>query len=409
MTDRIPLKLKTGPNEIAEFETSDTVPVAHLPAATVYTSTTQTLSNKELDNTTKVSGLNSTGGVRAVDVSSTGGSGTTSDRITVTAQAAGSGAVIQATSSAAACSLLIKSKGAGTVKVYQNTTDLGDVVGTTGTQTLSGKTLTTPVIGDFSSATHTHTSSATGGTLSASAIANGTLGEDRIADAGNRSGSYLYGRGNATLIDDTSATGGTGRWAQRARVGQVQAVNYSVTGVPTATLSVFSSFACPLTETSGFSFNTTPDCVVDTTGGPTPTLSTSTRKGKVIRVTLNGQVTTVGAKDLVIQLRVNANTANITCQIGGVVSLAPFVAVGYITYHEAQNPGASGNVHWWWESARVFRAGASYEGIGATTGGYTPISFNNGTTATFDTRMQIVGGIAGDTINCYNTIWEVLN
>lgn len=41
----------------------------------------------------------------------------------------------------------------------------GAVVGTTNTQTLTGKTLTTPVIGDFTSATHAHTNAAGGGQL----------------------------------------------------------------------------------------------------------------------------------------------------------------------------------------------------------------------------------------------------
>lgn len=46
----------------------------------------------------------------------------------------------------------------------------GSVVGTTDTQTLSNKTLTTPTIGSFTNATHTHTAAAGGGTLTAGAI-----------------------------------------------------------------------------------------------------------------------------------------------------------------------------------------------------------------------------------------------
>jgi hypothetical protein len=46
----------------------------------------------------------------------------------------------------------------------------GSVVGTTDTQTLSNKTLTTPTIGSFVNATHAHTAAATGGTLTAAAI-----------------------------------------------------------------------------------------------------------------------------------------------------------------------------------------------------------------------------------------------
>jgi hypothetical protein len=46
----------------------------------------------------------------------------------------------------------------------------GSVVGTTDTQTLSNKTLTTPTIGSFVNATHNHTAAAGGGTLTAGAI-----------------------------------------------------------------------------------------------------------------------------------------------------------------------------------------------------------------------------------------------
>jgi len=46
----------------------------------------------------------------------------------------------------------------------------GAVVGTTDTQTLTNKTLTTPTIGSFTNATHGHTAAASGGTLTAGAI-----------------------------------------------------------------------------------------------------------------------------------------------------------------------------------------------------------------------------------------------
>jgi hypothetical protein len=46
----------------------------------------------------------------------------------------------------------------------------GSVVGTTDSQTLSNKTLTTPAIGSFVNATHAHTAASSGGTLTAAAI-----------------------------------------------------------------------------------------------------------------------------------------------------------------------------------------------------------------------------------------------
>lgn len=55
----------------------------------------------------------------------------------------------------------------------------GVVVGTTDTQTLTNKTLTTPSINDFTNATHTHQTTANGGTLDAAAIGAGTLAHER--------------------------------------------------------------------------------------------------------------------------------------------------------------------------------------------------------------------------------------
>ena len=48
----------------------------------------------------------------------------------------------------------------------------GSVVGTTDTQTLTNKTLTTPTIGSFTNATHNHTNAAGGGTLTSAAISD---------------------------------------------------------------------------------------------------------------------------------------------------------------------------------------------------------------------------------------------
>jgi hypothetical protein len=46
----------------------------------------------------------------------------------------------------------------------------GSVVGTSDTQTLTNKTLTTPTIGSFTNATHAHTAAASGGTLTGASI-----------------------------------------------------------------------------------------------------------------------------------------------------------------------------------------------------------------------------------------------
>ncbi|NBR07944.1 MAG: hypothetical protein EBT92_19580, partial [Planctomycetes bacterium] len=60
----------------------------------------------------------------------------------------------------------------------------GAVVGTTDTQTLSGKTLTTPTIASFTNATHNHTNAAGGGTLTSAAITDFTeAAQDAVGSA----------------------------------------------------------------------------------------------------------------------------------------------------------------------------------------------------------------------------------
>lgn len=58
----------------------------------------------------------------------------------------------------------------------------GAVVGTTNTQTLSGKTLTTPTITDFTNADHTHASAAQGGTIAHSALTGVTADQHHPQD-----------------------------------------------------------------------------------------------------------------------------------------------------------------------------------------------------------------------------------
>lgn len=70
------------------------------------------------------------------------------------------------------------------------------------TQTLSNKTLTTPVIGSFVNATHDHQSNAGGGSLSAAAIGSGTL-----ALARGGSGADLSATGGANRVVMQESTG----------------------------------------------------------------------------------------------------------------------------------------------------------------------------------------------------------
>ncbi len=60
----------------------------------------------------------------------------------------------------------------------------GEVVGTTNTQTLTNKTLTTPAIGDFTNAAHTHQNTAGGGQISHTHLTNiGTNSHAQIDSA----------------------------------------------------------------------------------------------------------------------------------------------------------------------------------------------------------------------------------
>jgi hypothetical protein len=65
-----------------------------------------------------------------------------------------------------------------------------DVVYTDDTQTLTNKTLTAPVIADFTSAQHDHSDADDGGTLSAAVLTSGTLDAARLPTSGVTPGSY---------------------------------------------------------------------------------------------------------------------------------------------------------------------------------------------------------------------------
>ncbi|MBA3288227.1 MAG: hypothetical protein H0U21_09425 [Acidimicrobiia bacterium] len=83
----------------------------------------------------------------------------------------------------------------------------GAVVGTTNTQTLTGKTLTAPTIADLTNAGHGHTTAATGGTLSAAAIASGTVATARLGTGTADATTFLRGDQTYAVPAGGSGTG----------------------------------------------------------------------------------------------------------------------------------------------------------------------------------------------------------
>jgi hypothetical protein len=84
----------------------------------------------------------------------------------------------------------------------------GNIVGTSGAQTLISKTLTSPTIGDFSNANHSHAGASTGGTIAHSVLTGLATGDPHTQYAltsGRSGGTTIYGGTDAN--DDISIQG----------------------------------------------------------------------------------------------------------------------------------------------------------------------------------------------------------
>ena len=98
---------------------------------------------------------------------------------------------------------------AGNLSDGTNTTSIANITTLTGSQILTNKTLTTPTIGDFTNAAHTHQNAAGGSSLSAAAIGSGTLatargGTNLDTSASTGFATISSGTWSITTIKDTN-------------------------------------------------------------------------------------------------------------------------------------------------------------------------------------------------------------
>lgn len=184
MAAQIPLKLIVGgTNNLGRMAAGDTIAASYLDPLVLTTTNTATVSGKTFSglriNTTEHTdhgAILTSGGHKVLDVVQS----TTPDnraRLSTADTTAGVATVpLEMVGGATTIHCNIIPKGAsGRLKVAG--VEVADI---SSTQSLSGKTLTQPTIGDFTNANHTHTSTSTGGTLSASAIGSGTLSAARL-------------------------------------------------------------------------------------------------------------------------------------------------------------------------------------------------------------------------------------
>lgn len=243
MADQIPLKLVTGsPNTVRRLvpgDTIDPVAVGVTSGVVVGTTMTQTLTNKTLNSPKIDKILSPVDGSEVIKITTLGAGPV--NGVEIVNSTTGLFPEVSPYGTDANINLRLKGKGTGRVTV-----DGAQAVNLSAAQTLTNKTLTTPVIADFTNANHSHRDAANGGLLSVSAFAPGQ-GLARIL--------YQNTADSAAVVNTTTETALTNSqyaftFNAIANGGQVLRLTYagkfSNTGTPTLTFRLRGS-AGPIT------------------------------------------------------------------------------------------------------------------------------------------------------------------
>jgi len=395
-----------------------TLSAAALPADVLYGTNVINVANKTLLPTNKIQStlLESTGTVPALSVGLTGAPSSLDFSCPkLVANVAGGGAVLSVESSAVNSNLILQGKGLGLV-----TTSNGTVVGETGSQTLTNKILTAPIlsspnIGNFTSAQHDHTSAAQGGGISAAAISSGSFSQDRIAATGNRTGNYVDGVSSRILRSDgtASGSGGIAEWCERERVGQVKTETILVAHPSVASLQTYSSFQF------GGSWNSLPD-VLKETGATAGSLSTNTGlKGKTFRVTGSALATVIntGATARSFELVLTSAAGSPLFNASYIFAVPFSTAASHISFQLVATWRGDTSGSGVWRTHATTATIRDYTQIAPTmalldadSAASVPVGKALGASDTFYLQMRLVNTAnVGESIQMTNCMWEVLN
>lgn len=201
MTDQLPLYLETSDNTVRRVPGGDRIDPAALGLSgdPVGTSDTQTLSNKTLTAPKQSAIHEPTDNGKVLDFFTPNPGTASVNYVQIGNAQTGIPPLIQAQGADAVLNLQIRSKGVGSwVKINNQ-----DAVTVNATQTLANKTLTTPLIGNFSNATHNHQNDAGGGKLTAASFVAGA-GLSRVLHVATATSSAIANTTSGTAFDNMS-------------------------------------------------------------------------------------------------------------------------------------------------------------------------------------------------------------